>query len=780
MADVTAPTNAPGPDVSPVLADSSARTTPYSLTPLFGRDDDVARIRALLDSGQVRLLTLTGPGGVGKTRLAEAVVAEIAGDYADGAVIVPLAALQAADQILPAVARACDAPNRDDGAGVVALTGALRAHHLLLLLDNFEHLLDPAPTWLGQLLERCPRLTVLTTSRVPLHVTAEHRYLVAPLAVLEADEAGTTPSEGLFVERAQAVRLDFVPDQTNREAIATICRRLDGLPLAIELAAARIGALAPVELLARLEGHLDLLTGGPHDAPVRHRSLQDAIAWSCDLLPDEQQRLFRQLGVFQGGFTLAAAEAVCGPPVDSITDVLSGVIALVDHNLLRAVSMSDGKTRYRMLETIRAFALDRLVASGEETTVRDTHAGWCLDRVNAASGGLDMLGRVLAIDALDADHANHQAALDWLARSGQGERLMQMVLALHMCWYFGGHETEGLGWYRRALALVPDGTSGDRLGVLLAMAELAHAIDDPATDDLIARVSSLAIRSGTTAQRGKAAFHFAMRAEDRGDCATAEVAFKDALLLFNEANSWWYVRTCEYHLGVVAFGQGDLATARERLVAVRAAGAARGDPFVPLWALINLVLMACEDGDEARATALLREHPPPDHVGYRHTRMPVRIAAGALASLRHDDEAAVRLFTATEGSKHVYEPEVSIANRGIERARHALGAERFDAARGRGLRLSPHEIDAEVARLLEPAAVEPVAPTTSTAADTVLSPREREVLALLAQGKTNQEVADTLFISVRTAANHVGHILARLDLGSRTAAVAWAIRHGLA
>jgi len=354
-----------------------------------------------------------------------------------------------------------------------------------------------------------------------------------------------------------------------------------------------------------------------------------------------------------------------------------------------------------------------------------------------------------------------------------------MVLVLQHCWFFGGHEAEGLGWYRRARTLVPDGTSGDRLEVLLSMAELAHAINDSGTDDLIAQASSLATRAGTTAQRAEAALHCAMRAEDLGDFAAAEVAFLEALSLFDEANSLWYVLTCEYHLGVVAFGQGDLATARERLEAARVAGAAQGSPFVPLWALINLLLMACEEGDEANATALLREHPAPDHVGYRHTRMPIRIAAGALASLRNDHETAVRLFTATEGSKHVYEPEVSIANRGLERARHTLGAERFAAARERGLRLSPREIDAEVARLAAGSGPAPVGIRADPGTDDRLSPREREVLVLLAQGKMNKEIAEALVISSRTAANHVSNILAKLDLGSRTAAVAYAIRHHL-
>ncbi len=236
---------------------------------------------------------------------------------------------------------------------------------------------------------------------------------------------------------------------------------------------------------------------------------------------------------------------------------------------------------------------------------------------------------------------------------------------------------------------------------------------------------------------------------------------------------------CNYHLGVVAFGQGDLATARERLEAARVAGAAQGSPFVPLWALINLLLIACENGDEANATALLREHPAPDHVGYRHTRMPIRIAAGALASLRNDHEAAVRLFTATEGSKYVYEPEASIVNRGIERARHSLALERFAAARERGLRLSPREIDAEVARLEAGSGPALVELHAEPGTDDHLSPREREVLVLLAQGKMNQEIAEALFISPRTAVNHVSNILAKLELGSRIAAVAYAIRHHL-
>jgi predicted ATPase len=261
-------------------------------------------VLSLLDTSQARLLTLTGPGGVGKTRLAEAVVAKAGADYADGAISVSLAALQDPHQVLPAVAQAWGLGQRGGQAREAQLASALHGRHALLFLDNFEHLLDPPPVWLGELIAACPRLTVLVTSRVPLRLGGEQRYPVAPLSISEAGTGVTSPAVTLFVQRAQAVRPDFRLDDTNRDHVVELCRQLDGLPLAIELAAARCVMLSPGEILDRLGNRLDTLGRGPRDAPPRHQTLRAAIAWSYDLLAREDQRLFRQLTVFAAGSAL--------------------------------------------------------------------------------------------------------------------------------------------------------------------------------------------------------------------------------------------------------------------------------------------------------------------------------------------------------------------------------------------------------------------------------------------------------------------------------------------
>src|SRR5215213_9162476 len=331
---------------------------PVPLTPLIGRDQEIEAVAALLTQLTVRLLTLTGPGGTGKARLA------------------------------PAVAERLGVRERAEQTMRDALVMHLAGKRLLLLLDNCEHILPAAPL-VTELLEACPALRVLTTSRAALHLSGEHLYSVPPLALPEVgrllplEELGQTAAVRLFVDRARAVKSDFALSETNTAAVVEIVHRLDGLPLALELVAARARALSPAALSVRLDRRLPLLTGGAQDLPDRQRTLRDTIAWSYDLLRPNEQTLFRRLGVFAGGSTLEAAEMVAS--LDAPGDVLEGMGALLDSSLLQSEEL-DAETRFRMLETVREFGLERLEASGEETATRDRHARYYLDlaeRTNA-------------------------------------------------------------------------------------------------------------------------------------------------------------------------------------------------------------------------------------------------------------------------------------------------------------------------------------------------------------------------------------------------------------
>ena len=448
---------------------SPANMLPVPLTPLVGREQDTAAVERLLIGAPRRLVTLTGPGGVGKTRLALHVVPAVREHFADGVVFVALASIQDPGLVIPTIATAFhlretgDVPLRD------FLHSYLQPKRLLLVLDNFEHVTDAAPE-MGALLAACPMVQLLVTSRAPLHLRGEQEYPVRPLAlpvldrIPQVDEIKNVPAVELFLACAQAVVPDFALTQANVIAVAAICRRLDGLPLAIELAAARIKLLGPTALLARLDRVLPLLVGGARDLPERQQTMRRTVAWSYDLLTAREQQLFRRLAVFAGGWTLAAAETVCQE-----IEVLEGLASLLDKNLIIRREDSSGEPRFLFLETIRAYALEQLEAGGEIKEIRGCHALYYRALAEEAGFELTHGERVTWLTRLEREYNNLQSSLDWFLSQSDGPSMGRIGWSLWHFWYLRGLSAEGIRWMERALALPGDWPVQTRIRALFVL-----------------------------------------------------------------------------------------------------------------------------------------------------------------------------------------------------------------------------------------------------------------------------------------------------------------------
>jgi predicted ATPase/DNA-binding XRE family transcriptional regulator len=461
-------------------------SVPTPLTRLIGRGGEVMTVRASLQDDAVRWLTLTGPGGVGKTRLAIEVAAGLHESFPDGVVFVDLTPLTDPALVMSTIAATLGVRESAERHLIETLSAFLASKRLLLVLDNCERILAVAPDLLD-LLAASPGVTVLATSREPFHVRGEHEVPLAPLALPAPDRLGAleevaaNPALALFEERAAAVQPGFALSDENAPAITAICQRLDGLPLAIELAAARVKVLPPAALLTRLEQRLPLLTGGGRDLPARQRTMRDAIAWSYDLLTGEEQALFRRLAVFVGGFTLEAAEAVIGP--DGEPPVLDGIVALVEQSLVRQTAGAHAEPRYLMLETVREFGVERLAASGDEGLARQKHASYFLSVSTALGSGVQMLQNQTTLTGVAAEQDNVLLAWAWFEACGDNDALLRLSAMLYGLWFQRGLYREARQRVEHALRQSPLGDSLARGQALVAAAMMAAFQGDLARAD---------------------------------------------------------------------------------------------------------------------------------------------------------------------------------------------------------------------------------------------------------------------------------------------------------
>lgn len=530
---------------------------PAQPTSFVGREREVLASRHLLEQPRTRLLTLTGPGGVGKTRLGLQVAAELLDAFADGVFLAELAPVLSAELVMTTVAKALGVQVIANRPVAETVADHLREKQLLLILDNFEHVLA-ATSEVASLLATCPRLKVLATSREALHLSGEQQLGVPPLAATE--EAVT-----LFMQRARAVKPDFDASGDAGGAVAQICHRLDGLPLAIELAAARVKMLSPGAMLARLDRRLEVLTGGPRDLPARQQTLRQAIAWSDELLDPEEQGLFRRAAVFVGGFTLEAVEAVVGK--DDAIDVLSAMTSLVDKSLLRQdEGQGNLETRFSMLESVREYALERLAEAGETQRLHARHAEYFLAFAEHAEAGLIGAHQAGWLASVQQEHDNLRAALQWLTKHGPADHGLRMAAALRRFWRARGYLREGRQQLAALLALPEAGGSPARAKALHAAGWLAREQGDYAEARALFEESLRIYRTlGDERGTGWALVDLAFLTRYEGDYARASAFLDESLPLLRQAGDQEGVAAALGNLGLIARDQGNVKAAEERL-----------------------------------------------------------------------------------------------------------------------------------------------------------------------------------------------------------------------
>jgi predicted ATPase/DNA-binding CsgD family transcriptional regulator len=755
-------------------------TLPVPRSPLVGRDAERALARARLLDDAVPLLTLTGPGGVGKTRLALTVAADISNAFPDGVTFVSLAPIRDPQLIIATIAATLGFLDMGGRPLAERLLGHLRERKHLLVLDNFEQLLDGAPV-IAQLLTTCPSLQVLVTSRAKLRLSSEYDLPVPPLPLPTGEnpplaDVVFAPAIRLFVIRAQAVQPTFTLTAENAATVSAICSRLDGLPLAIEMAAARLAHLPLTAMLARLDPALPLLTGGPRDQPERLRTMRDAIAWSYDLLEPQEQRLFRQLSVFHGAISLDAAESI-----GEGSDVLDLIASLVEKSLLLREERED-EPRYRMLETVREYGLEQLAVHGEADAARHAHAAYFLSLAERAVPEWWGSAPGKWLDRLAADYDNLRTAMGWAIECHQTNLAYRLAIALHWYWRIRGPVSEGLRWMTAALALAHHPAPRLRAALLTRAGDLAMVQDNLARAAELQDASRvLAAEAGDPLELTWALGYRGLTALHQGQFTLAAECLERALDLARVEGPAAWVPAALGILASLARRQGDHQ--RERALVSEAIGICQsgGKQWYTASILSQLGDAAADDHDFTRADALYREALVElSEIGDR------RHAAGALAGFawtaataRGDPHQAARLCGAVEAL--LEQTGTNLAPDGQIRYEHAVAAARaglaesaFVAANATGRTLSLEHV---LNHLDDESSSDHGGPSRPEARFG-LTERELTVLRLLPES-TYREIAGQLFISERTVEHHVHNICGKLEVRHRRHAVAAARHAGL-
>jgi predicted ATPase/DNA-binding CsgD family transcriptional regulator len=802
----------------------------------------VDTLQQLLRHTEVRLVTLTGPGGVGKTRLALQVATGLIEDFAE-VFFVPLSSLLDLALVPSAIARVLGLKEAEAQTLLEQLKEYLQQRHLLLVLDNFEQVLPAAPL-ISELLAACPALQVLVTSRAVLHLSGEHQFPVLPLTLPDLvhlpplDHLAQTPAVALCIQRMQSARPDFQLTEANARVVAEICTHLDGLPLAIELAAARIKLLSPQALLARMKQRLPLLTGGTQDLPTRQQTLRNTLEWSYSLLNSDEQRLFRRMAVFVGGCTLEALEAVCNREGVSALEILARLESLLDKSLLYQGAQGGSEPRCMMLATIREYAWERLRESGEEDAISDAHAAYYL--TFAEKGDLALHGpeQDIWLKLFEAEHHNLRTALHWFVEHGVTEGALRLSSTLSWFWYLHGYLREGCGWLERVLAL-PGASErtvyrakalygvgglarflgnftlarscleeslalwrelGDRQGCAYTLARLGIVLklqgDLVVAHGLLEESVALFRQGGDKWGLALALFGLGGTVSSEGDFPAAICALQESHELWREIGDTWGIALALNGLGEVMRCQGEYEQAEKFYDESLALFRHLDSKWRIAYLLHNLGHVARAQGNYERMAALFEESfVLLRELGHKGGVADCLPGLAAVAGVQGQHELAVQLFAASQAlftaiGARMFPADRAEYDRNLAAVRTQLDEATFSVAWTQGQQMTWGQIIAAPEQVKQKQSLPTPQPAShrvhfqvqvpsSAAYPADLTAREVEVLRLAAQGLSYAQIAERLTISARTVDAHLRSIYSKLGVTSRNEATRVAREHQL-